>query len=690
MFIALLAAPQWARATASEEEELPAYVLDEILVSGTRERVVSTVATKLPMALHLTPASVSSVAGPTMEAQGNRVLGDALRNVSGVHAQTGFGVFDFFTIRGFDSLTSGLVLNDGVPEPEVTFYDLYNVERVEVLKGPAAFLYGGNPLSGAVNLQRKQPLSQPFVRASAGAGRFQALRGGLDAGGPIGPEGGDFSYRLNAQWRDGDNYRDDKESQSLSVNPVARWKMAEDHQLTASVETITSEYKSDAGLPVLAGELARVPRTRSYQSPFDVSDQEILRFRLDYGRRLDDDTLLRNKLYFTRLDWKSKGTLLTGPAFNQLGETVPGHLGRTLTLLDDVQKLLGNQLELELEGRTGRAHHRFLIGLEVARMRDDYGLDIALLPSIDLQTPQETAAQPLFIIPSQSGSGRTTTRALYLVDAISLSQGLKLFAAGRLDAVGYKDEKNGIDQDFTEFSPMLGAVHVPHPDLSVYASAGRGFAPPSSLGRGDRRLERSEQLEVGAKARWRESAVATVAVYHISKDVRSDDGVTARRGRQKARGIEVEVGWTASRWSGTGGYAFSAAELDDFAEEVVLPTGDGGFFQQRFDRSANDPAFAPRHLANLWVHHLLPWATGASAAAGLRFVGSQFSAEDNAYEIDGVLLADAALSYRISGATLRLQLSNLTDRKYETRGFGSSSVIPADPLSVRGSVDWTW
>ena len=74
------------------------------------------------------------------------------------NVQTVFGVTDFFIIRGFDSLSSGLVLTDGVAEPEATFYHLYNVERVEVLKDPGAFLYGGNPLSGSVNLTRKQPV----------------------------------------------------------------------------------------------------------------------------------------------------------------------------------------------------------------------------------------------------------------------------------------------------------------------------------------------------------------------------------------------------------------------------------------------------------------------------------------------------------------------------------------------------
>ena len=94
------------------------------------------------------PLSVAVVGRPLLDEQRALVLGDALENVSGVNVATGFGVFDFFVIRGFDSLTSGLVLTDGLPEPESTFYPLYNVRQVEVLKGPASFLLGGNPLAG--------------------------------------------------------------------------------------------------------------------------------------------------------------------------------------------------------------------------------------------------------------------------------------------------------------------------------------------------------------------------------------------------------------------------------------------------------------------------------------------------------------------------------------------------------------
>ena len=149
------------------------YTLEEIVVTDRRFELptTSSVATKIPLPLERTPLSVGVVTELQLKRQDAVVLGDALKNISGVNVHTGFGAHDFLVIRGFDSLSSGLVLTDGVQEPEVSFYNTYNLERVEVLKGPGAFVYGGNPLSGAVNLVRKRPLRGRFAVINAAAGR---------------------------------------------------------------------------------------------------------------------------------------------------------------------------------------------------------------------------------------------------------------------------------------------------------------------------------------------------------------------------------------------------------------------------------------------------------------------------------------------------------------------------------------
>ena len=135
------------------------HVVDETIVTGSRLAIprANAIATKMLLPLRKTPLSVGIVPQALIETQDGATLSDALANVSGVGVHTNFGVHDLFYLRGFDSLANGLVLSDGVSEPEATFYQLYNVYRVEALKGPGAFLYGGNPLSGTINLVRKRP-----------------------------------------------------------------------------------------------------------------------------------------------------------------------------------------------------------------------------------------------------------------------------------------------------------------------------------------------------------------------------------------------------------------------------------------------------------------------------------------------------------------------------------------------------
>ncbi|MCZ6727398.1 MAG: TonB-dependent receptor plug domain-containing protein, partial [Acidobacteria bacterium] len=240
----------------------------------------NTIVSKLPTDQVWTPANIGVVDSVLIEEQNGQVLGDALSNLSGVNVQTGSGVFDFFVLRGFDSLSSALVLTDGVPEPESTFYQLYNVERVEIFKGPAGFLYGSNPLAGVVNLVRKQPLPHSLASFGIGWGSFDTTEASFDLNAASAE--GRTSFRLNGLWRESDGYRDGRDYNVSAVHPVFAWRPDERQALTVSLELSSSDYRPDAGLPLLAAVLPDVPRERSYASPLDQSLQDIVRIQVDY------------------------------------------------------------------------------------------------------------------------------------------------------------------------------------------------------------------------------------------------------------------------------------------------------------------------------------------------------------------------------------------------------------------------
>ncbi len=681
--LALTAVPAVADdgvATEAETPPPPATLKEEVWVEESLPYAPTsnTVVSKLPVAQNWPPANVGVVVRGLFEEQGATVLGDALENISGVGVQTGFGVFDLFVLRGFDSLSGGLILTDGAPEPESSFYQLYNTERVELFKGPAGFLYGGNPLAGLVNLVRKAPLPASFTVVGAAGGSFATYEGNLDANWS---DGGPWSLRLNSLWRQGDGHRDGLDHDTMAVNPVLAWRPDEATTLTLGLEWMEADFQPDAGIPVVDGRIAEVPRERSYASPFDRSEQQIGRLQLDFERQLSDRSTLRNKTYVRQLDWLSDGTLLGFVFPNAAGSL---DVSRTLLLLDDKQQFIGNQLELVLTRETGKVTHRLLAGIEVTEFADEFTLDVALLPTIDIFQPVETAVGPPFVLPgfSSAGDARSTVVAPYFVDQIALSERLQLLAGARWDSIDFEDSVSGVSRSQSELSPMLGLVFRASDRTSLYANAGRSFAPPSPRVMDAPEPEESRQIEVGARWTAPDGRLrATVAAYELERDniaIPDDNGFTQQAGDQRSRGIELELAASPGRgWRTLFNYAYNDAELTRFSELVRLPLPPGFAV---FDRSGNRPAFAPEHLAGFWLSRR--FASGWNVGGGGRWVGEQFIAEDNAARLGSYALLDATAGRTFGSWRWSVHLENLTDERYETRGFGGASVIPGRPFSA--------
>jgi TonB-dependent siderophore receptor len=672
-----------AQDTASEEAEAePAAVEKDVLFVQDSLPFIptsNTIATKLPVELRWTPANVGIVPAELMQEQNSLVLTDALTNVSGVNVQSFSGVFDFFVVRGFDSVSSGLVLTDGAPEPEATFYQMYNAERVEVFKGPAGFLYGSNPLAGAVNIVRKQPIPANFGVVGVSGGSFGTLEADLDLNYASGS--GDTSFRLNGLYRESDGYRDRTESEVTAVNPAFTWTPSERSSLNLNFEILSSDYMPDAGIPLVNGELPDVDRKQSYASPFDFSEQDVARFQIDYELQLSDNTKLRNKLYGRELDWGTNGTIIFGAFPTPFGTAV----GRSLTLLEDEQDFWGNQFEFLYEGSTGKIRHNLLAGIEVARYTDQFNLDVAALPFIGLENPIETAEEPLFFIPGQStaGDAQSDVIAPYVVDQITLSEKVQVMIGLRFDSIDFEDNVRGQSRSDSELSPLVGIAYSPSERVALYANAARSFSPPSPRASGGPEPEESEQIELGLRREWQEGRIrSTFAVFQLDREniaIPDDNGFTQQIGDQRSQGFEIETVFDlAEGLTGTLVYAYTDSELTNFTEFIVV--SQDPFIGLSFDRSGNTAAFAPEHLGKFWLSKRM--RNGLTVAGGVRYIDEQFIAEDNVATIDSHALVDAALTYTLSNWRLSLHLENLLDEEYETRGFGSSSVIPGNPASA--------
>ncbi|MEM7050312.1 MAG: TonB-dependent siderophore receptor [Acidobacteriota bacterium] len=680
--------------SASESPNEP-YLVEggEVRVEGKLPYVPTsnTVAAKLPLSLDRTPASVTVVPTALFGEQGGAVLGDALENASGLNVQTGSGVFDFFVVRGLDSVSSGLILTDGAPEPETTFYQLYNVERAEVYRGPTAFLYGGSPLGGTVNLVRKQPLPASFARVGIGAGSFGTFEGNIDAN--RASADGEWSFRLNGLWRETDGFRDDKAMETRSFNPALTWRPREDVSVNFNLERLEIDGESDAGLPLIfdgrgGASLAPVPFERSYQSPIDLSEQVIDRGQVDIEKRFGSRFLLRDKAYYRNLDWDSRGTVFNGVLADVTGDLA---ISRTMLILDDEQTLIGNQLEGIAELTTGGVEHSLLVGLELSQLEDQFFFDARLLPNISVFAPVETSptsADQLFPLPGQARNvdARSRVVAPYIVDQMRFGERFELLLGVRFDRIDFEDNASGAEREDDEVSPMIGAVFAATPKVVLYANGGEAFAPPSTFATDPNRVpEESRQVEAGV--RFSGAWAGSLAIFRLDREniaIPVGFGVERQVGDQQSEGLEVEVGGEIA--PGTRlhlAYAYTESELTRFSELLFLGPA---FPPLLLDHSGNRAPFAPEHLAKVWLSHR--WDNGFGIAGGGRYTGEQFIDEDNVFTVGDSFRLDLSASWERGPWRLRLNLDNVTDEEILTRGFSNTSVIPAPGFAASTAIDY--
>ena len=543
---------------------------------------------------------------------------------------------------------------------------------------------GGNALGSAVQVVRKHPVAARFADVTLAYGRYGTYEAAGDVN--LGSADGKRAFRLNGVVQGTDGYRDGRDGTLGAFNPTFLWRPDDRTRVGLSYEYLSNNQSPDSGLPYANGSLVGPSRETSFQSASDFSEQDAHRARFDAERRLNDTFLLRDKLYFGALDWASDGTLLVGAFPFPDGNT---YAARTQGLLDDRQRLYGNQLELVASFHTGSVAHELVTGLELSRMTDVYTQDAQLVQPLDVANPVEFEVGIYPIpLPQAHQAGDSTSRVLapYLIDRISFSPKWQLVAGARLDDVHFEDSVTATTRDASRVSPLGGVVFKPVPTVSIYANGSLGFAPPSIQVVGPRDPEESHQFEGGVKVSFLEGkGYASAAAYELEREniaVPDSTGLTRQSGSQRSRGFEFELSAAATdAVSVRATYSFNSAELTEFSELVQLPTG--GFVV--LDRAGNVPGFAPRHMASVWVTTRL--ADGFSVGAGVRCLSDQYIAPDNRNTISAYGLLDAAIFYTRERARVGLHFRNLTGAEYATRGFGSDSAIPGRPFEMMARVE---
>lgn len=598
-------------------------------------------------------------------------LGEALDNVAGAQRKPGYGGTQNFGafIRGFDS--GFVTLRNGFRDfGFYTLRDTANVERYEILKGPASLLYGTLQPGGITNTLSKQPLAQPYRRATFIAGDFDFYRAELDAGGPLARG---LFYRANLAYENAGSFRDGVENESVFFAPVVTAVLGARTRLTVELEYKQSKYTWDLGL-VRDPLVFALPISRFLGEPAAKNDVQSVFGSSLLEHQLNSSWKLRQNLSaaYSGGDYALRSPL----GINPDGRTVR----RVAYATDERSENYAIQHELIGTFATGGLRHQGIVGLDLNRAADAYNFLFQPLAAIDLLAPVYGALPgagfPLFANEStRDGFG------VYVQDLVSVRENVKFLFGGRYDSVHFKNYdrltrayvRRATD---SAFSPQAGLVYQPTRATSLYASFSTSFFPISGGRTASGKFldpEKGDQFEVGVKQEFLEGRLgATVAAFWITKqNVSTPDPVTPmfriQTGEQKSQGLELDLtGALLPGWNviASGAYLDATVSRDNtFAVGSLLPG-------------------TPRLSGSVWSKYtfLSGPAKGFGFGAGVYSASKRKAGLPNpTWWLPSYTRLDAALYYARERWSLQLNAKNLTDERiYNLTG---TTIMPQAPRS---------
>lgn len=664
--------------SAQGEEEI------EIVVTGEQEETGysvpdGTTATKTDTPLRDIPQSIQVVPRQVLEDQNVTRISEAARNVSSVTVQRGFGNnTDNYIIRGFvtyDNLRNGFRDIDA-------YQSTANVERVEVLKGPASVLYGQFEPGGVVNYITKQPLSEPYYAGEFTIGSYDYYRPSIDISGPLNSERS-LLYRLNVAYENFDSFVDFVNGETFSIAPVLTYKIGDTTTLNLEYEYASNNRDFYEGFLPEAVSF-QLPISRNFAEPnSNPYRREINRAGLSVDHRFSENLRLRSAFsaFF------SDESVLAVRA----RELEPDDRTVTRAFRDNKLSQTTYSWQTDLIGKfsTGSVDHQLLLGLEYVRdIRTDDCCKGAEVSGLDIFNPVYGSPLPTILEPGNFTETTSDTVGIYLQDQVALLSNLKLLLGGRIDFFnrnsevtdGESGELEEDDLNETPFSPRVGLVYQPIEPISLYASYSRSFVPSDSQTVGGDFLPptRGTQYEVGIKSEFFDGRLsATLAAYEITKtNVATIDpdnlDFSIAIGEVKSRGVEFDLaGELAPGWNVIASY---------FVNDAFVNVGDEN--NPEGDSLVN----APEQGGSLWTTYEIQSGNlqGLGFGAGVFFVGDREAELPNDLIIPSYVRADAAIFYKRDNWRIGLNFKNLFDKKYyDSQGF---YLLPGAPFTVLGSV----
>ncbi len=657
---------------------------DTIDVSATAPEIASP---KFTQPLLDTPRTVAVIPDEVFLAQGATTLRDVLRNTPGITFQAGEGGVapgDQFSMRGFAAGND--ILLDGVREPGMYTRDAFNLEQVEVVKGPSGAIAGRGGTGGAINLVTKTPKPDSFTRATFGAGSAGFSRMTVDSNAPL-QSIPSAAVRVAAMYTSSDvPGRDVVHNSSWGIAPSLSLGIGKPSRFTLAYQHLAQDNVPDYGLPWAAFEAnPQADQTNFYGlDGYDYENVQSDVATATFERDLREGWTLRN---VSRWADNHRDSAITAPR--------PPNRQLQQRLMDQGQ--LSNQISVTGGFRTAGVQHALVAGVEAGRETTFIRRQAQTTnqPQTNLLDP-DPRQSPLGPMPANNGNPEDTNLSLagiYALDTLQIGSRWEVTAGLRWDSVDVDYEltnvTTGVRTRLGREDRMLswnsGIVFKPRANASVYVSHATSFNPtveasaggaalsetPTSANNVNLAPEKSRNLEAGAK--WESGggrAIATAAVFRTEKTNARTRGASAEPfvldGEQRVDGIELSfTGNLTDHWSVLTSYAHLDSEFT--ASANALEQGAA-------------LAFVPENSFNVWTEGRL--RPGFSVGAGVQYMDSIFRNATNTAEVPSYWLVNAMAAYDVSRAlTLRLNVNNLADELYVDR-VGGGHYIPGAGRSV--------
>ena len=713
--------------------------LPTVDVMGRREQSyknsISFVGTKTATALKDVPQSINYVTKELILDQGAITVNDVVRNMSGVNP---YSFYNDFSIRGFRATgnrNSGNLVNGMRTQTSLWRQSsLANIERVEVIKGPASALFGNAAPGGVINRVTKKPLDVARQSVTLTTGSFGTTRAYTDFTGPLNDKK-TLLYRLNLGYENTDGFRDLQGLTSYIVAPSFTYRASEKTQLNIDMTYVNHQGKLDRGVAVFGdGSLFSRPISATQSAANDYLRENSVNLSFALSHRLAQGLLFNSTYLFSSYD----EDLLEHSQDNAFVKKADGKDNPSLVLMRVTQRqrhFRNNNFNnyLTWDVTTGAMKHKLLVGYDHfntqlapgssyieaggyllrnggtaktfnVKKSSDYLLDEnknprTNVPAFDLNSSAGNRYQDISKYIYESKDVKPSdqyTNGVYLQEQLTWHK-LQVLLGARMEwFTDVTQNKNGSESKTHQhaFTPRVGLVYSVVPSTNVYATWIRGFEPqsvavqsnPGSGGPFD--PVESELWEIGAKGEYLNKRLSvTTALFSLrQKNTLYNAGVSGQPdlmvpiGEELSRGVEFDVsGRILPYWSIMASYAFNVAEISKAPEGTK-------------DLNLQRPG-TPRHSANLWTKFIVPTGMLRNLGIGVGLNGvserkGQVGRRENVVAYPGYALLNLALYYKVQEVQIQVNLNNALNKQYYISGYDRLRSFPGAPRNINLTINY--